>query len=129
MSTDNVIPFPARPDNFDWGDVVVYATLYDNGATFSMPDDVELDKPLIGNALFDASFSVLQETENSVALISIGNEVTKTYRRKNAFETPEERAWLARRLDDLYKNFTGRSRSPVRAFFKRHNPFSKGQSR
>jgi hypothetical protein len=125
---DNIIPF-RKPDDYDWGDMICYATLYRNGVTFSMPDGADVNKDIVADAMFDASFSVLQEADDSIVLISLGSKVLKVYRRKGIFETPEQCAWLARRFDDVYKDITGRTRNPIKAFFNRLNPFRKGSNK
>ena len=126
--TDNIIQFK-KPDDYDWGGMICYATLYRNGVTFSTPDGADVDKGIVAHAMFESSFSILHETEDCLVLMSLGSGITRTYRSEDAFNTAEHRVWLADRLDDVYKNLTGLTRNPIKTFFSRLNPFRKGSNK
>ena len=127
--TDNVVPF-RKPDPPPPGeDPLYFVTLYPKATIISQPDGEDPEPVVTGEALFDSTFHVLCDSEQAHALIAITDGRNLTYRQKDSFETPAQHAWLARRLDDVYKDFTGstRTESRVRAFFSRLNPFRKGR--
>jgi hypothetical protein len=129
--SDNIIQFRRSPEPddgrvFDRDEPVCYATLYPNGVIVTAPDGGEPNREEITGAMFDACFSILEETDEGLALISFGAELSRITRKKDVYATPAQRRWLAQRLDMTYGVLTGRNRSPIRAFLSRLNPFRKG---
>lgn len=121
-----VIPF-RRPNGTppENEDPLYYLTLYPHSTLITDPNRDTVDKHAAAEALFDSTFHVLDDADDCLVLISLGGSRTQTFRRPDIFDTPEQRRWLARRLDDVYHTLSGRHRNPFRAFFNRLFP-SKG---
>lgn len=129
--SDNIIQFRRSPEPddgraFDRDEPVCYATLYPNGVIVTAPDGGEPNREAVTGAMFDACFSMLEATDEGLALVSFGAELSRITRKKDVYATPAQRRWLAQRLDMTYGVLTGRNRSPIRAFLSRLNPFRKG---
>jgi hypothetical protein len=129
--SDNVIQFccNSKSDDgcaFDRDEPVCYATLYPNGVIVTMLGSGEPNREAITGALFNACFSMLEKTDEGMALVSFGAELSRITRKKDAYATPAQRRWLAERLDMTYGVLTGQNRRPIRAFLSRLNPFRKG---
>lgn len=122
--TDNIVPFkrpdtPPPPEN-----PLYFVTLYQNSSIITDPNHDEVDRVAAAEAIFDNAFHVLADTENAHVLIAVTDMRNITFRQKDSFDTPAQRAWLARRLDDVYETCTGKRRHPIRQFFA--NLFRKG---
>lgn len=130
MSEDNVIQFRSHParGHTRWEQPILYATIYPNATILTDPTRDEVDKQVAAETLFDATFHVLADADQCVALISLGVERMQCFRQPDTFDTTERRRWLRRRLDDAYETLTGRQRtgSRLRAFLNRL--FHKGHS-
>jgi hypothetical protein len=95
---------------------------------FREDSDDDVDKRHAADTLFDATFHVFDDSDNCQLLVMIGKERSDSIRMPGAFETPEQKAWLARRLDSVYAQVTGERHLSIlerlAAFFR--NIFTQG---
>jgi hypothetical protein len=126
--TDNVIQFKKREPGHPPENPILYATIYPNSTMLTDPNSDMVDKSKVAEILFDSTFHVLSDADACLALVSIGAYGSQTFRQPDAFDTPARRAWLRRRLDEVYETLTGQPRSEItlRTFITRLNPFRKG---
>lgn len=80
---------------------------------FKEDSDDDVDQRHAADTLFDATFHVFDDIDDCRLLVMIGAERSDSMRQPNAFDTPGQRAWLRRRLDDLYEQVTGEPRSGI----------------
>lgn len=117
----NILEFK-RPDPPSDDDTpLAYVTIFKHATHFDDPNRDEPDQRAMGDAIFDSTFYVHKDLDDCQLLVMIGKERTDSMRGPGAFETPAQRQWLARRLDEVYEQVTGatRSRNPVAAFCMR----------
>ena len=101
-----VIPFE-RPSPPKPPKLLYEVDIYENATHFRDPNRDEPDKRAAANALFDSTFHVFDDLDQCVMLVMFGAERSDSIRRPGAFDTPQQKAWLRRRMATLYQQVTG----------------------
>ncbi len=63
--------------------------------------------------MLDSTFQVWKDHDECIVLIALGRERTTSIRQEHEFDTPAQRQWLARRLDDIYRQLAGEKRPSI----------------